>query len=897
MNTFVEELLSLFTTTNGFSRRNISIEKEKLFNTVTVSLFLLFLKKNNLMLKIEADGIYVWRMAQKTLKSTIQKDKDTLVNQLNYINSYLTPIGVQEKHMCNNSDSKFLEELLTNFSNASHINIKWELSELTTTDLNKEKIFLKPSVFSYLLEHLYHEGFFEQNNLKKNGTNKFKKHISEKKKKGIYYTPKNIVTYICNVTLTQYISSQLNQSLSTVEEFIETSSTKKVEFLSHVLDELIIVDPACGTGSFLIHAAQILYQWKWHVYQRLQRKIDPFVIKWNILTHNLYGIDLDIRALKIAKIRLLLWLLSEINVPSDSSIPLPTLFQNFHHGHALIGITKECELFKRPLKKSIEASLSKAFKWFDFEHPTLHTLNDAIEVYNKVLFQTMEIHRKDPIKAREQLTLIKKIIYSHVNPYFFNKIAKFKGITDNFPFTPFHWNIEFQKVFKNSGGLPILVGNPPYGATLTPLEQKIIQNTYGEFDITRTKDQCPGTKNISAIFLARIAMILQNNGCWGFIIPNSIARIPQFCQTRRILWKYFHLFHIVDEGFPFPQVNLEMISMFGQKIPMKYTKGYIITRTVSRKTMRQKEYFIPLYKSIQLDYIPLYYDHLFERLLNRHNKRLKIKVVQGRPRRADYIQEKKGIRCISSRMIDRYTLKLEYDTHRYVSQDFRYIDHELEQEFPITPYFFGTNLKSMKKDIFEVTLKPKGYITDGNAILFLVDNHLFAKALVVFFNSKIVNNLVKKYILNYSIRDITIRNATIAKLPIPNSFEDYIPLFAKTASLLLFLHQYRYLKSKTKNKQHSPPYYINKLLKIVENSVNRVITQLYFSDTVDDDLVAKMTVCTSINTKVMDQWRQLYFQYELKKERKEIMALKQLEHKIVTNLSTLVTQNPHLFGW
>ncbi len=120
----------------------------------------------------------------------------------------------------------------------------------------------------------------------KSGKAKLRNGQAHRKEQGIYYTPTYIVDYIVK---------------NTVGELLKDKKTK--------VKEIKVLDPACGSGSFLIKAFDYLYKTLESSEESKQRKIDSqgmYSAKTQILKNNLYGVDLDNKAVEITKLNLLL---------------------------------------------------------------------------------------------------------------------------------------------------------------------------------------------------------------------------------------------------------------------------------------------------------------------------------------------------------------------------------------------------------------------------------------------------------------------------------------------------------------------------------------------------------------------------------------------------------------
>ena len=133
---------------------------------------------------------------------------------------------------------------------------------------------------------------------------------THRKEQGIYYTPSYIVDYIVE---------------NTVGEFIRTHTPEEIR-------KVRILDPACGSGSFLIRAYKELENyWKQNSdFAQLTLDSEEFYSKKvEILRNNIYGVDLDPKAVEIAQLNLLLQI-------SEKKQRLPLLQNNIKVGNSLI---------------------------------------------------------------------------------------------------------------------------------------------------------------------------------------------------------------------------------------------------------------------------------------------------------------------------------------------------------------------------------------------------------------------------------------------------------------------------------------------------------------------------------------------------------------------------------
>jgi Alw26I/Eco31I/Esp3I family type II restriction m6 adenine DNA methyltransferase len=356
----------------------------------------------------------------------------------------------------------------------------------------------------------------------------FEKYINQKAF-GAYYTRTEITEYLCEQTVYKLILDAINgPDTSAFDETIEkvkgsSSLLSKPTLLSSrnktegkrkhyeriedllidldadtcrklvvnenaVLPNLSLLDPACGSGAFLVAAmktlinvyAAILGKIKFLGDKKLKAWLDEieanhpsvnYYIKKQIITNNLYGVDIMEEASEIAKLRLFLALVASAQKVDDLE-PLPNIDFNIMCGNSLIGLMRVDEkvynqhqkgdMFKKSYNQLIqerEAAI-RAFKSFEGDREVLQSKKEAIDrlegeandTLNVILGQ--EFHNLG-IKYEQQSWDEKK-----------KKIGKplKRSITkkDIEALTPFHWGYEFSEIFRKKDGFDAIITNPPW---------------------------------------------------------------------------------------------------------------------------------------------------------------------------------------------------------------------------------------------------------------------------------------------------------------------------------------------------------------------------------------------------------------------------------------------------
>ncbi|MFM8008616.1 MAG: DNA methyltransferase, partial [Dolichospermum sp.] len=146
----------------------------------------------------------------------------------------------------------------------------------------------------------------------------FDKKQGKRKKLGVFYTPAYITQYIVQVAIGGYLQKredQLRERLK-IAEFIDTAENQKreIEFWQSYRDEILVktrvLDPACGSGAFLIAAFDYFAGQYQRVNDNLRflkyETLENIELDKTILSNNLFGVDLSPESVEITKLSL--WL-------------------------------------------------------------------------------------------------------------------------------------------------------------------------------------------------------------------------------------------------------------------------------------------------------------------------------------------------------------------------------------------------------------------------------------------------------------------------------------------------------------------------------------------------------------------------------------------------------------
>jgi len=187
---------------------------------------------------------------------------------------------------------------------APHYCEEWKASDKTIAEVIKGLYETKDGYrydFSVISADVL-GGMYEQYLGYVQGRKSEEKQKSKRKSQGIYYTPKYIVEYLIKETLGEVLKKTKPKELAKIK----------------------ILDPACGSGSFLTAAYDKILETL-----TKQNPQTSLFAKFDILKENIFGVDLDAQAVEIAQLNLLLKVLSQ-------KTKLPTLQHNISSGNSLV---------------------------------------------------------------------------------------------------------------------------------------------------------------------------------------------------------------------------------------------------------------------------------------------------------------------------------------------------------------------------------------------------------------------------------------------------------------------------------------------------------------------------------------------------------------------------------
>jgi len=308
----------------------------------------------------------------------------------------------------------------------------------------------------------------------------FENLLEDNKDKGAFYTPKEIVDYMCKESLIAYLGEtpavrELVENYASNDALDAAFTESEKAALLKKLADVKICDPAIGSGAFPMGMLAILCRLRLRLEGKEETSTNIVSFKKEIIQNNIYGVDIEAGAVDIARLRF--WL--SIVVDENEPIPLPNLDYKIMQGNSLLESFMGVDLSKiNPGEETILIKKSRRGKGklvtrkvaipternLDLygQEATTEEIFDAIAAtYNETDHKKRDEYRN--LVYRSVSKLIEQAVDASENiPVAKRAEIKTKAAAIRHGDSPFMlWHLFFAEAFKN-GGFDIVIGNPPY---------------------------------------------------------------------------------------------------------------------------------------------------------------------------------------------------------------------------------------------------------------------------------------------------------------------------------------------------------------------------------------------------------------------------------------------------
>lgn len=349
--------------------------------------------------------------------------------------------------------------------------------------------------------------------------------LEDRKEKGAFYTPREIVHYMCQQSLINYLKGKFDseENEQDIKDLVLNKKTDNSSFIYNNAGAIInavknikVLDPAIGSGAFpmgMLH--EILGVLCSLEKTNFAKKAE---LKKEIIQNSIYGVDIEESAVEIAKLRF--WL--SIVVDSDTPEPLPNLFYKIMVGNSLLETINGFDPLRdvHANNADLKRVLSDIKEYFDCNDNVkkgtikYNIQNNVIKLIrekatnrfgkyilqDKLSFDDSVLSKKEQ-KERDELLATQKLVQKVIGD------LHDSGQTTEL----FFYKIYFADVLDN-GGFDVVIGNPPYGVSIK-------KGSYRD-SIVNEVGKVPDFE-IYYFFIEKAYPLLKDKGILSYIIPNT----------------------------------------------------------------------------------------------------------------------------------------------------------------------------------------------------------------------------------------------------------------------------------------------------------------------------------------------------------------------------------------
>ena len=430
----------------------------------------------------------------------------------------------------------------------------------------------------------------------------FENLLEDNKDKGAFYTPKEIVQYMCRQSIIQYLKTHEpdEQYVEPIEELINNGIIMPIlraqsiaSRFMQLLKNVKVCDPAIGSGAFPMGILYVLYHAIHHLqsYAEPHGNFDSTKTKRDIIQNNIFGVDIEQGAVDIARLRFWLALVVDANEPE----PLPNLDYKITCGNSQICRyslnTPISDVFVEYNRIGKEKAKKENKTWNDFtlenyknlvvgyteEHDDKNSLKATINEIKSCFKTTLakgDIKKRQSAEKKvydyeaiplfgEPLAKEDPIGYSKAKSELKKLVEKEKEILNNKKYeNSFEWRFEYPQLLNEDGdfmGFDIIIANPPY------IKEGRMSKIF--FEPYKDSPYYKGKMDIWYLFACNGLDLLNSNGILCFIATNNWVTSYGASKLRDKVIKETRICNIVDFGavMMFESASIQTMIMMFQK--------------------------------------------------------------------------------------------------------------------------------------------------------------------------------------------------------------------------------------------------------------------------------------------------------------------------------------------
>ena len=359
----------------------------------------------------------------------------------------------------------------------------------------------------------------------------FENLLEDNKDKGAFYTPKEIVSYMCRESLIAYLQTDIEDEATkeAIRQFVSThdvnalgTNNKFRQQVDGALKNVKICDPAIGSGAFPMGLLKELFQCRTALEDISQHQAAE--IKKHIIQQNIYGVDIERGAVDIARLRFWLSLIVDEETPQA----LPNLDFKIMQGNSLLEQYKGVDLSNITELKQDKVGNYQTTMFDDMLDVLRLDLRKKLDEY-----YSCTDHKRKAILKQDIINNVKLQLKEQSINVDFGDL----DLSGNNQFML--WHTWFHDVFSQ-GGFDIVIGNPPY------VRQERIGGEYKNLLIGTYPDVGNGVADLYVYFFGLGMTILNKHGLLAYITLNKYLKTKYGSDLRKTMTNNVTVDKIID---------------------------------------------------------------------------------------------------------------------------------------------------------------------------------------------------------------------------------------------------------------------------------------------------------------------------------------------------------------
>lgn len=363
---------------------------------------------------------------------------------------------------------------------------------------------------------------------------------------GSFYTPRAIVDVLAARAIVAWLSEGDQSTRDDLERVIrgESFRVRNAKSLAERLDKITILDPACGSGAFLLSALRIVEK----LTVALNREPPPD-LRRRIVERSLYGVDLKPEAVRLCELRLWLSIVSQANDDANDVQPLPNLDRNILQGNSLLSPTdflgdNRGDVY-REWVYALRAQADLIARYRNAPHRERAQMSRLIRandgrLASELLAKAIDLDEQEQevlcAPQRDLFGRLRDVNIERCRELHERIVANRRMLEriEDGEIGFFSFDVHFAHVMA-AGGFDVVVGNPPWvrNSRIDPRAKRMYAERFALFRNDGARGAAFHQPDLSIAFVERSLSLAAPNGVMSLLVPSKLLNAGYAAGLRK----------------------------------------------------------------------------------------------------------------------------------------------------------------------------------------------------------------------------------------------------------------------------------------------------------------------------------------------------------------------------